>query len=46
VRLTNGVRLGNQGDTIRLADAQGNVIDQVAYQRNQVRAGRTIAVGR
>jgi hypothetical protein len=46
VRLTGAVQLSNQGDTIRLSDARGNVIDQVAYQRNQVRAGRTIVVGR
>jgi hypothetical protein len=46
VRLTGAVQLSNQGDTVRLSDARGNVIDQVAYQRNQVRAGRTIVVGR
>ncbi len=39
------VNRSNQGDTVRLSDAQGNVIDQVVYQRNQVRAGRTIVVG-
>lgn len=46
VALTDGVRLGNAGGTLRLADGHGLVIDQVAYQANQVRAGRTIAFGR
>jgi endonuclease YncB( thermonuclease family) len=46
VRLTGAVQLSNQGDTVQLSDAQGNAVDQVAYQRNQVRAGRTIVVGR
>jgi Lamin Tail Domain len=46
VRLTGAVQLSNQRDTVRPSDARGNVIDQVAYQRNQVRAGRTIVVGR
>lgn len=42
VKLTNGVQLGNQGDTLRLLDGDGAVIDQVAYQRNQVKTGRTL----
>jgi hypothetical protein len=46
LQLTTAVQLGNQGDTIRLSDARGQVIDQVAYQRNQVRPGRTIPFGR
>jgi endonuclease YncB( thermonuclease family) len=46
VRLTAAVRLANLGDTIRLADAGGQVIDEVAYQRNQAREGHTIAFGR
>jgi hypothetical protein len=45
VVLGSAVRLGNQGDTIALADG-GQVIDQVAYQQNDVRAGRTICFGR
>jgi hypothetical protein len=44
--LTGAVKLANQGDTVRLSDAEGNVVDQVAYQCNQVRAGRTIVAGR
>lgn len=46
VVLTAGLALANSGDTIRLADDRGTVIDRVAYQANQVRAGRTIAFGR
>jgi len=43
VQLTAAVQLNNQGDSIRLTDPQGRAIDQVAYQPNQVRPGRTIA---
>lgn len=46
IPLTGAVRLGNEGDTIRLSDARGTVIDEVAYQPEQVRAGRSIAFGR
>jgi Lamin Tail Domain len=46
VQVGAGVALSNQGDTIRISDSQGRVIDQVAYQRNQVRPGRTIVFGR
>lgn len=35
-----------EGDSVRLADPQGIVVDQFTYRRNQVRAGRTIVVGR
>src|SRR5215207_3755684 len=41
--LTAAVQLGNRGDTIRLTDGQGRVIDEVAYQRSQAAEGRTIA---
>jgi len=41
-----GVQLANAGDTLALLDAQAQIIDQVAYQGNQVRAGRTICFGR
>jgi len=43
VGLSNAVQLGNHGDTLRVLDAHATVIDQVAYQGNQVHAGRTIA---
>jgi hypothetical protein len=33
LQLTTAVQLGNQGDAIRLSDARGQVIDQVAYKR-------------
>jgi endonuclease YncB( thermonuclease family) len=42
----SSVQLGNRGDTLVLMDGQGQVIDQVAYQANQVRPGRTISFGR
>jgi Lamin Tail Domain len=45
VRLS-AIQLGNRGDTLVLVDPGGQVIDQVAYQPNQVRPGRTIAFGR
>jgi len=40
------VQLGNTGDTLSIIDKQGRVVDQVSYQANQVRAGRTICFGR
>lgn len=43
---TGTVQLGNRGDTVILFDPQSTVIDQVAYQANQVRPGRTICFGR
>jgi hypothetical protein len=46
VGLGSAVRLGNRGDTITLSDAGGQVIDQVAYKENEVKAGRTICFGR
>jgi hypothetical protein len=42
----SAIQLGNRGDTLVLVNPQGQVIDQVAYQPNQVRPGRTIAFGR
>jgi endonuclease YncB( thermonuclease family) len=42
VGLANGMQLGNRGDTLRLVDGGGAVIDQIAYQVNQVHRGRTI----
>lgn len=45
VRLST-IQLGNRGDTLMLMNPQGVVVDQVAYQPNQVRMGRTIAFGR
>jgi endonuclease YncB( thermonuclease family) len=46
VGLANGLQLGNRGDTLRLVDAGGTVIHQVAYQGSQVHAGRTITFTR
>jgi endonuclease YncB( thermonuclease family) len=46
VGLSNAVQLGNRGDTVRLLDGHGTVIDRVVYQANQVHAGRTIAFTR
>jgi Lamin Tail Domain len=46
IQLTPAVQLSNQGDSIRITDPQGRAIDQVAYQPNQVRPGRTIAFNR
>jgi hypothetical protein len=46
VPLTAAVQLGNGGDTIRLSDAAGRVVDEVSYKREQAREGRTIAFGR
>lgn len=40
------VQLNNAGDTIRVQDASGHVVDQVAYTGNDVRLGRTICFGR
>jgi hypothetical protein len=40
------VQLNNAGDTIRVQDASGHVVDQVAYTGNDVRPGRTICFGR
>ena len=40
------VQLSNAGDTIRVQDASGHVVDQVAYTGNDVRPGRTICFGR
>jgi hypothetical protein len=45
VQLSAAVQLANTGDTIAVADAAGRIIDQVAYQPNQVRPGRTISFG-
>lgn len=46
VKLGTAVQLANAGDTITLTDDAGRIIDQVAYQPNQVRSGRTIGFGR
>ena len=46
ITLQPAVQLGNRGDTIRLTDHQGSTVDQVTYTAGQVRAGRTIALGR
>ena len=46
VGLSNGLQLGNRGDTLRLVDAGGTVIHQVAYQGSQVHAGKTITFTR
>ncbi|MCA1702363.1 MAG: lamin tail domain-containing protein [Actinobacteria bacterium] len=46
VPLRDTIQLGNRGDTIKLVDPQGQVLDQVAYQPNQVHPGRTICFGR
>jgi hypothetical protein len=40
------VQLNNAGNTIRVQDASGHVVDQVAYTGNDVRPGRTICFGR
>ncbi len=40
------VQLGNRGDTLLLADPTGTPIDQVTYNANQVKQGRTIVFGR
>jgi hypothetical protein len=41
-----GIRLGNRGDALVLADATGAVIDQVTYPQHQVKPGRTVCFGR
>jgi len=46
VQLGGAVRLSNAGETIRLRDGTGVVVDQVAYRGSQVRPGRTICIGR
>jgi Lamin Tail Domain len=46
VALGSTVPLGNRGDTLTLFDPQSQQIDQVTYQRSEVRAGRTICFGR
>ncbi|MBB5778739.1 lamin tail domain-containing protein [Nonomuraea jabiensis] len=46
VTLDGALRLDNGGDTIVLADPKGTSIDQVTYQADRVKAGRTIAFGR
>jgi endonuclease YncB( thermonuclease family) len=46
VQLNAAVQLGNRGDTIKLIDAQGEVVDQVAYGPDAVRPGRTLCFGR
>jgi endonuclease YncB( thermonuclease family) len=46
VKLSNGVQLSNRGDTLRLLDGGGAVIDEVAYQGTQVHRGRTITFPR
>ena len=46
VTLTTAVQLGNRGDTIRLTDEHGTVIDEVTYQATDVHNGRTIAFRR
>jgi len=46
VKLSNGVQLSNRGDTLRLVDGGGAIIDQVAYQGTQVHTGRTITFPR
>ncbi|MDQ4144909.1 MAG: lamin tail domain-containing protein [Actinomycetota bacterium] len=45
VRL-HAVQLDNRGDTLILINREGHVVDQVAYQRNQVRPGRQISFRR
>ena len=42
ISLTDGVQLGNQGDTLTLIDPTGRPIDRVSYTAAQVKPGRTI----
>ncbi|MFI7125142.1 lamin tail domain-containing protein [Nonomuraea sp. NPDC050153] len=46
VTLDGGVRLDNDGDTIVLVDPKGISIDQVTYQADRVKPGRTITFAR
>ncbi|MBU2665086.1 lamin tail domain-containing protein [Actinoplanes bogorensis] len=46
VTVSAATSLGNQGDRILLIDAAGTTIDQTSYRADQVRPGRTIAIGR
>ena len=46
VHTGGAVQLGNRGDAIILLDSNGNTVDQVTYQADQVRTGRTICFGR
>ncbi|HEX4815783.1 MAG TPA: lamin tail domain-containing protein [Nonomuraea sp.] len=46
VTLDGALRLGNRGDGVVLVDPDGATIDQVTYQADQVRPGRTICFGR
>ena len=43
ITLSEGVQLGNSGDTLTLIDPTGRPIDRVAYRAAQVRPGRTVA---
>lgn len=46
ITLTRSVRLGNQGDTIRMVAASGAVIDDVSYAAAQAVEGRSVVFGR
>jgi hypothetical protein len=46
ITLTRSVRLGNQGDTIRVVAASGAVIDDVSYTAAQAVEGRSVVFGR
>jgi hypothetical protein len=46
VAVDGAIQLGNRGDAIVLLDSTGTTIDQVAYQADRVRPGRTICFGR
>jgi hypothetical protein len=43
VTLSEGVQLGNEGDTLTLIDPVGRPIDRVSYTAGEVKPGRTIA---
>ena len=46
VTLSNGLSLGNKGDTLILSDADSGTIDTVTYTAGTVHPGRTICFGR
>jgi len=46
VTASTTIPLGNRGDSLTLLDPTGTTIDHVSYTAAQVRAGRTICVGR